>query len=137
MENWIKSETKSYFFCSSLIFYLSSRESFENSLALEICFGSSHSLSLSISHFSRSLHLLSKEIGSEQILFRRRAWLYGIPFLQWYGWHEEEWRYWWLSVALTYKSVVIFPSVNETETSKKLIDVWDHSAVNFIVRCFF
>ena len=54
-------------------------------------------------------------------------------FLQWHGWNEEEWRHWWLSVALTYKSGVIFPSVNETETSEKLIDVWDHSAVNFIV----
>ena len=34
------------------------------------------------------------------------------------------------------KSVVTFPPVDKTVTSKKLIDVWDHSAVNFMVKYF-
>ena len=36
----------------------------------------------------------------------------------------------------TYKSVVTFPRIGEIVTSKKLINVWDHSAVNFVVGCF-
>ena len=32
--------------------------------------------------------------------------------------------------------MVIFPRISETVTSKKLIDAWDHSAVNIIVWCF-
>ena len=74
--------------------------------------------------------------GPSWIGLRQRAWLYGILFLKWYGWHEEEWRCWWLYVGLTYKSVVTFLPIKESATSKKLIDVWDHSAVNFIVGYF-
>ena len=77
-----------------------------------------------------------KDLVSEQIIFRRRAFLYGILFLQWYGWHEEEWIYWWLSVGLTCKSVVTFPPIRETATSKKSINLGDHSALNFIAGCF-
>ena len=45
-------------------------------------------------------------------------------------------RYWWLSLDLTYKSAVIFSPIREIVTSKKLTDVWDHFAVNFIIKCF-
>ena len=37
--------------------------------------------------------------------------------------------------SLTYKSVSITPSIRDTVTSKKLIEVFDHSAVNFMVGC--
>ena len=67
--------------------------------------------------------------------FNLKTWLYGIPFLQWKGWHELDCKYWWLSVNLTYKSVSITSSIRDTVTSKKLIEVFDHSAVNFMVLC--
>ena len=41
-----------------------------------------------------------------------------------------------LSVVFTYKYVVTFPSISENVTSKKLINVWDHSVMNFMVGCF-
>ena len=117
-------------FCSSLVIHLSNRESLEKPPSYKICFQTSRSLyPLSINHFSRSLHLLLKDLGSEQILFSRRTCLYGILFLQWCGWHEEDWRYWWLPLGLTYKSVVTFPPRTETLTSKKLVEAWDHSDV--------
>ena len=62
--------------------------------------------------------------------------MYGIHFLQWHGWQEEEWRYWWLSLGFTYESVVTFPPLFETVISKKFVNIWDHSALNFIVACF-
>ena len=62
--------------------------------------------------------------------------MYGIHFLQWHGWQEEEWRYWWLSLGFTYESVVIFPPLFETVISKKFANVWDHPALNFMVACF-
>ena len=46
---------------------------------------------------------------------------------------EEKWRYWRLSVGLTYKSVWIWSSIRETVTSKIFIDFCDQSAVKFIV----
>ena len=61
--------------------------------------------------------------------------LYGIPFLQWKGWHELDCKYWRLSVSLTYKSVAITPSIRDTLTSKKLIEVFDFSAVNLMLGC--
>ena len=42
-------------------------------------------------------------------------------------------KYRWLNVRLTYKSVFITPSIRVTVTSKKLIKVFHHSAVNFLV----
>ena len=60
---------------------------------------------LSKRNLSKSLQRLSKELVSEQMRFNLKAWLYGIPFLQWKGWHELDCKYWWLSVGLTYKSV--------------------------------
>ena len=41
-----------------------------------------------------------------------------------------------LMAICTYKSVVTFPLTSETVTSNKLINVWDHSGRNFIIRCF-
>ena len=39
-------------------------------------------------------------------------------------------------MGLTYKSVSVTSSINGTVASKKLIDIFDHSAViNFILRC--
>ena len=40
-----------------------------------------------------------------------------------------------MTVGLTNKSVSITPSIRDTVTSKKLIEVFDHSAVNFMVGC--
>ena len=40
-----------------------------------------------------------------------------------------------MSVALTYKSVSITLSIRNTVTSKKLIEVFDHSAVSLMVGC--
>ena len=118
-------------FCSSLVIHVSNRESLEKPPSYKICSQTSRSLyPLSINHFSRSLHLLLKDLGSEQILFSRRTCLYAILFLQWCEWHEEDWRYWWLPLGLTYKSVVTFPPRTETLTSKKLVEVWDHSAAS-------
>ena len=122
---------------SSLVIYLSSRESLGKPLTLKICFGTSRSLyPFSINHFSRSLHLLLKDLGSGKILLRRRTCLCAISFLKWCGLHEVDWRYWWRPVGLTYKSVVTFPPIIETLTSKKLIEVWDHSGVNFFSWMF-
>ena len=42
-----------------------------------------------------------------------------------------------MSVALTYKSVSITLSIRNTVTSKKLIEVFDHSAVSLMVGCTF
>ena len=64
-----------------------------------------------------------------------KACLYGIPFLQWKGWHELGCKYWRLSVSLTYKSVSITPSTRDTVTSKNLIEVFDFSAVNLMLGC--
>ena len=44
-------------------------------------------------------------------------------------------KYWWLSVGLTYKSVSVNSSIRDTVTSKKLIEVCDHLAVNFMEGC--
>ena len=64
-----------------------------------------------------------------------KACLYVIPFLQWKGWHELDCKYWRLSVSLTNKSVSITPSTRDTVTSKKLIEVFDFSAVNLMLGC--
>ena len=124
MENWI-SQIKSYFvlLIGSLL---------KNVLSLKFLFEP-------LVHYDPFLltifqHLLSKELGSKQILLRRRAWLYGIPLLQWYGWHEEEFGFWWLSVGYTYKSVIMFSPISETVTSKTLSDVSDYSVMNSIVE---
>ena len=90
---------------------------------------------LSRRNLSRSLQCLSKELVPEQMQFNFKAWLYGIPFLQWKGCHKLDCKYWFLSAGLTYKSVSINSSVRDTVTSKKLIEISDHSAVNFMVRC--
>ena len=67
--------------------------------------------------------------------FNLKAWLNGIPFLQWEGWLELDCEYWWLSVGLTYNSVSITPFVRDTVTSTKFVEVSDHPAVNFMVGC--
>ena len=90
---------------------------------------------LSKRNLSKSLQRLWKELVSEQMWLNLKAWPYGIPFLQWKGWHELDCKYWWLSVGLTYKSVYIPPSTRDTVTSKKLIEVFDHSAVSLMVGC--
>ena len=124
MENWI-SQIKSYF-------VLLIENLLKNLLSLKFLF----ELLVHYDPFLLTIfqHLLSKELGSKQILLRWRAWLYGIPLLQWYGWHEE-FGFWWLSVGYTYKSVIMFPPISETVTSKTLSDVWDYSVVNSIVEC--
>ena len=58
-----------------------------------------------------------------------------VPFLQQQGSQIDNKRYWWLSLGLTYRSVFIIPSVIDAVTSKTFIDVFDQSAVNFIVEC--
>ena len=90
---------------------------------------------LSRRNLSKSLQCLPKELVSEQMRFNLKAWLNGIPFLRRKEWHEVDCKYCWLSVGLTYKSVSITPSVRDAVTSKKLIKVFDHSAVNFMVGC--
>ena len=72
---------------------------------------------------SRPLHNLLKKLEFELILSRQRTWLYVIHLMQLYGSHEQDCRYWWLAVCLTYKFVVTFLSMNQTVTSKKLIHV--------------
>ena len=86
------------------------------------------------SHTSRSLHLLSKNWFSEQILLKRRAWLYGMDFFEWYTWQEVAWRYWWVSVDLTNTSVSNwFPSFI-ISTSKKSIRSLEYFEVNLMLR---
>ena len=90
---------------------------------------------LSQRNLSKPLQHLSKELVSEQMRFNLKAWLYGIPSLQWKRWHELYCKYWWLPVGLTFKSASSTPSIRDTVTSNKLIEHFDHSAVNLMVAC--
>ena len=104
------------------------------SIARSISFRTSLELyPLSKRNFSKSLQRLSKDLVSEQMRFNLKAWLYSIHFLQWKGCRELDCKYWWLSVGLTYQSVSITPSTRDTVTSKKTIEVFDHSAVNLMI----
>ena len=104
------------------------------SIARSISFRTSLELyPLSKRNFSKSLQRLSKDLVSEQMRFNLKAWLYSIPFLQWKGCRELDCKYWWLSVGLTYQSVSITPSTRDTVTSKKTVEVFDHSAVNLMI----
>ena len=90
--------TSSLWLCkSSLVLYF---------LAFKICCLTNFSMQPRFfSHTSRSLHLSSKNWLLEQILLKRRAWLYGMDFCEWYTWQDVAWRYWWVSVNLTNTSV--------------------------------
>ena len=86
-----------------------------------------------LNQHSSWLHLLSKNLFSEQILLKRRAWLYGMDFLEWYMWQDESSKCWWISVGLIYKSARSLFLERVTSTSKKLTLSKEYSAVSFIV----
>ena len=66
-------------------------------------------------------------------LLKRRARLYGINFLHYYTWEDENPKYWWVFVGLMYKSArSLFPQ-RIAFTSKMLTLSRGYSAVNFIV----
>ena len=56
-----------------------------------------------------------------------------MPVLQWRGWQLDEWRYWWVSVGLVYKVVVIRLDFLCTVTSRKWVFCWEKSEVNLMV----
>ena len=66
---------------------------------------------LDLSQTSSSLHRLSKNAFSEQILLKRNAWLKGIDFLEWKTWQELACKYWCVSI-LMYVYVCIFSFLN-------------------------
>ena len=68
---------------------LSKRVSFKNSLAFKILLRTNFSLCpVSGSHFPKLSQRISKKSFLEQIWFGRNTWLYGMFFIQYYGWHE-------------------------------------------------
>ena len=55
------------------------------------------------------------------------TWLYELLFLQLPVWQLSLWRYWWVSVGLTYRLVVKCPSVSTVIlVSKNETDLGDH-----------
>ena len=68
-------------------------------------------------------YTVDKKTFLEQILLRRRAVLYEIPFLQLCECCDKESNYWWVSLGVTYKSVIILLFFNTTFTSRKLIEL--------------
>ena len=82
---------------------------------------------------SLELYPLSKRKFSKSLQRLSKAWLFGIPFLKWKGWHKLDCKYWWLFAGLTYQSVSITDSARDTVTSKKLMEVFDDSTVNLMV----
>ena len=61
------------------------------------------------------------------------AWLYGIDFLEWYTWQDENSKYCWVCVGLIHKSVRSLFQLRITSTSKKWTLSKEYSTVNFIV----
>ena len=56
---------------------------------------------------------------SEHILFNRSVWPNVIDLFIWSAWHEWYWRYWWTSVGLQLRSVIILsPSIFMTTCRK-------------------
>ena len=90
-------------------------------------------LALRECHSRILLHLLSKNLFTEQILLKWRASIYRIDFLEWYTWQDENSKYWWVFIGLICKSVRSLFAQRITSTSEKLILSKDYSAVNFIV----
>ena len=73
-----------------------------------------------LSQHSSRLHLSSKNPFTEQILLKRRPWLYEI---------DENFKYRWVSVSLMYKSLRSLFQQRITSTSKKLTLSKEHSTV--------
>ena len=131
---WMVSKLKMSLFLPLVLEPWFSKSFLINFLPFKIGYLTTFSLKpLSLSQHSNWLHLLSKNLFSEQILFKRRAWLHGIDFLEWYTRQDDNSKYWWVSVGLIYKPVRSLFPLRITSASKRLTSFKEYSAVNFIV----